>query len=98
MNACLHALLNMTTEQSCQDQTGKHGISALLEFCEPSPVHELQDMASKVLHNVQRHPANRTRLYRAELRIRRANMPMGMVREVWGPRPRLHTNGGLCAV
>lgn len=70
VRACLHAMLNLTTQEDCQAQSGRWGVDALLAFTRSVAFPKVQQLATKVLQNVQKHGANRTRLYNTELRLR----------------------------
>ena len=66
----LHALLNLTTQEDCQQQTGRWGIQSLMAFARNVTYPQLQVLATKIMQNVQKHASNRTRLYNEELRLR----------------------------
>ena len=72
--ACMHALLNLSTHADNQVVIGRHGLNTLLAFSRNTDFAALGDVAAKVLSNVQKHGANRTKLYAAELRLRAADI------------------------
>ena len=76
VSAALHALVNLTTNPECQKQAGRCGLDSLMAFSrtrlDAQP--QLQHLASLVISNLQKHPANRTPLYTRELRYRSADV------------------------
>lgn len=69
----LHALLNLTTEATCQALVGELGTAALVDYARLSDEPAQRAYAARVLHNLARNQKNRTRLYKAELRSKTAD-------------------------
>mgnify|MGYP000633634212 CR=1 FL=1 len=67
----MHCLLNLTTEASCQLAVGKYGIDVLIEYARASDSSKMREYASRILKNLATNGANRTRLYKAELRAKK---------------------------
>lgn len=74
VQSCMHALLNLTTQSHCQDQAGRYGLDEFLQLSRSTMYPRMQHLASQILSNLQKHGANRTRLYKEELRLRRADV------------------------
>ncbi|KAK9861581.1 hypothetical protein WJX84_001329 [Apatococcus fuscideae] len=74
-NAALSALLNLSTMRSNQNHMAKHGLAVLLGTAyhftgrtSKGPAEStVLDLTTGILQNLSLHPANRTRLYKAEL-------------------------------
>ena len=49
---------------------GKHAMSTLFAFFTSAPSQDLQLIAAQVISNLEKHPANRTRIYSEDLKAR----------------------------
>lgn len=68
--ACLHALLNLTTDAANQVEVCSVGLRVLLDFATVPEFPEFQAMSSKILQNLRTNPSNRTSMYQAELEVK----------------------------
>ena len=64
----LHCLLNVSSAAECQDQAGRYGMNLLLSLARNHKNSLVRDLAGRIMFNLGKHVANRTRLYKAELR------------------------------
>lgn len=68
--AILNAVLNMTTYGRNQEIVGKTGAGFISELATRGHAADIQGFAARILKNLARNPANRSRLYKAELRLK----------------------------
>ena len=68
--ALMHALLNLSTHHKNQEIAGMHGCDLISELATLDHLPDIQGFAARILKNLSRFGANRTRLYKAELRIK----------------------------
>ena len=68
--ALLNAVLNMTTYGRNQEIVGKTGAGFISELATRDHAADIQGFAARILKNLARNPANRSRLYKAELRLK----------------------------
>lgn len=66
----LHALVNMTTHDRCQEIVGARATRFLVATSRNHSNMLARDLASRVLFNIRLHPDNRTHMYRAELHFK----------------------------
>lgn len=66
----LHCLLNVSSSPECQDQLGRYGMNLLLNLARNHRNTLVRDLAGRIMFNLGKHVANRTRLYKAELRYK----------------------------